>query len=144
MDLCNVTRETIGARLHTANYPRIRPDLLHIINLYIFKQRNRVDQANYWFISGLMFGKVMQKPHFRKLLEKVMYQQLIGPNYVSNMNILHPLQQGYQTWLTVLHSDQASQVIDNNEYSIGVFLDLLNAFDTVDHNIFFKSLKAMI
>ena len=28
-----------------------------------------------------------------------------------------------------------SQAIDNNEYTLGVFLDLAQAFDTVNHEI---------
>ena len=33
------------------------------------------------------------------------------------------------------------QAIDNNEYTIGVFLDLAKAFDTVNHEILLTKLK---
>src|SRR6218665_1366046 len=37
--------------------------------------------------------------------------------------------------------DKLSQAIDNNDYSIGLFLDLSKAFDSVDHNILLKKLE---
>ena len=33
------------------------------------------------------------------------------------------------------------QAIDNNEYTIGVFLDLAKAFDTVNHKILLEKLE---
>jgi len=35
-------------------------------------------------------------------------------------------------------TDKISEAIDNNYFSIGVFIDLSKAFDTLDHNILFK------
>ena len=40
--------------------------------------------------------------------------------------------------LTML--DQISQEIDNNKYSIELFLDLSKAFDTIDHHILLQKL----
>jgi len=34
-------------------------------------------------------------------------------------------------------TDKISKAIDNNYFSIGVFIDLSKAFDTLDHNILF-------
>ena len=37
--------------------------------------------------------------------------------------------------------DKISQSIDNREVSIGIFIDLAKAFDTVNHNILFRKLE---
>ena len=102
----------------------------------IFKQGNKEDLTNYRPISIL--------PYFSKLLEKVMYQRLY--NYISKTNILHPLQHGFRpghsTSMPLINiQDKITQAIDKNEYSIGIFLDLSKAFDTVDHNILIKKLE---
>ena len=44
----------------------------------------------------------------------------------------------YMALLTML--DQISQEIDNKMYSIGLFLNLSKAFDTIDHHILLQKL----
>ena len=102
----------------------------------IFKQGTTTDPTNYRPISVL--------PYFAKLLEKVMYQRL--NNYVTKMNFLYPHQHGFRsghsTSMSVIDiQDKISLAIDKNEYSIGIFLDLSKAFDTVDHSIRLKKLE---
>jgi hypothetical protein len=102
----------------------------------IFKQGNKEDLANYRPISIL--------PYFSKLLEKVMYQRL--NEFVTKKNILFPDQHGFRsghsTALPLINIyDKITHAIDQNEYSIGIFLDLAKAFDTVDHNILLSKLE---
>src|SRR5688572_32266047 len=53
----------------------------------------------------------------------------------------HGFQAGHSTAMSVLNIlDKISQAIENNEYSIGIFLDLSKAFDSVDHKILLKKL----
>jgi len=44
----------------------------------------------------------------------------------------------YSTAIAVLELvDTISYVIDNNYYSLGVFIDFFKVFDKLDHNIFY-------
>ena len=55
-------------------------------------------------------------------------------------NFLHPLQHGFQTEHSTVMAlmtlqDKITEVIDKNEFSLGIFIDLAKVFDTVDHKI---------
>src|ERR1043165_3670649 len=72
-----------------------------------------------------------------------MYERL--SSFIRKNNIIHPSQHGFQaghsTFMALLEMEEmVSKAIDNNEYSIGVFLDLAKAFDTVNHDILLKKL----
>ena len=101
----------------------------------IFKKGEKESLANYRPISVL--------PYFAKFLEKVMYDRL--SSYVSKAKLIHPsqygFQQGHSTFMALLDMEEKiSKAIDNNEHSIGIFIDLAKAFDTVDHSILLKKM----
>ena len=78
---------------------------------------------------------------FSKILERLMYNRLY--KHLSNSKILYPKQFGFQKSHSTDHAllqlvDQIYESFERNEYTIGVFIDLSKAFDTVDHNILLK------
>src|SRR5688572_3294916 len=65
---------------------------------------------------------------------------------INNMHILYPFQHGFRpghsTEMSLINmQDLISKAIDTNKYSIGIFLDLAKAFDTVDHKILLDKLE---
>ena len=73
-----------------------------------------------------------------KVLERVMYSRLI--EYLETFRILSDNQFGFRKWhssymalMQLMH--QLIKSLEKGETVIGVFLDFLKAFDTVDHDI---------
>ena len=65
--------------------------------------------------------------------------------YIEKYSILSDQQYGFQkgrlTSLALIELyEKVSSAIDNKKITIGLFLDLSKAFDTVDHNILFSKL----
>ena len=63
-----------------------------------------------------------------------------------NSSLLHENKFGFQinnsTELAILQfARKIAQNFDNGKFTLGVFLDLSKAFDTVDHQILLKNLK---
>ena len=103
------------------------PDQLKVAKvLPIFKADDNKKLSNYRPISIL--------PIFSKILERVVYVRLI--KYLTKHNILSDNQFGFRknhsTFMAVLDLiDNLSNSIDKKEFSVGVFIDLSKAFDTV-------------
>ena len=81
---------------------------------------------------------------FSKLLEKLMHKRLI--NYVEKHRILSEHQFGFRKNRSTEHAileltDKISKAIDEGKYTVGIFLDLSKAFDTVNHEILIKKLQ---
>ena len=102
----------------------------------LFKSGDQDLYANYRPVSVL--------PFFSKFLEKVVYKRLY--NFLIKYDILFDNQYGFRknhsTALALLHLyDTLANAIDNKEYTMGVFIDLSEAFDTVNHEILSAKLQ---
>ena len=73
-----------------------------------------------------------------------MYKRL--NNFVEKNNILSEHQYGFRknrsTELAIIEFiDKITKAIDKGQYTIGIFLDLSKAFDTINHSILIKKLE---
>ena len=114
----------------------IFPDALKIARVCpIYKSGDKATVSNYRPISVL--------PCFSKIFETLVYKRL--ENYLVRHEILCSNQYGFRkgrsTSLAILDMvDKISNAIDNKDYSIGVFVDLSKAFDTLNHKILLNKL----
>jgi exonuclease III len=101
----------------------------------IFKADNKQCVSNYRPISVL--------PFFSKILEKIMYNRLTS--FLTEYNILTDKQFGFReqhsTCMALLSLiDKITNELDTHNFSLGIFIDLSKAFDTLDHNILLNKL----
>ena len=101
----------------------------------VYKSGPKSDVANYRPISVLS--------PFSKIFEKYIYKQLIG--YFESNHILIKEQSGFRSNFTTDIStgkllDLIVKDINKQHYDISLFIDFLNAFDLVNHNILLRKL----
>ena len=70
-----------------------------------------------------------------------MYNRLL--EYINKNNILFQNQYGFRekhsTFMALLKRiDDISHEVNNKIYSIGIFIDLSKAFDTIDHSLLIR------
>ena len=79
-----------------------------------------------------------------KLIEKLMYNRLYS--FLSKFSCIYDLQFGFRTNHSTVHAlinltEDIRSSLDNNNFAVGVFVDLQKAFDTVDHKILLSKLE---
>ena len=110
------------------------PDTMKIAEVVpLYKGKNPCEECNYRPISLLTT--------MSKILEKVMYTRVYG--FLNNTGQIYNSQYGFRTKHSCDHavSEVISEILKNskkNKYTIGLFLDLSKAFDTLDHQIVLK------
>ena len=112
------------------------PDSMKLARVIpLFKSGNTKEFSNYRPISLLL--------QFSKILEKMYHSRLMA--FIDSNQILYKSQYGFRkqmsTSLAIIELvEEITNSFDNHEATVGVFIDLKKAFDTVDHSILVEKL----
>ena len=113
------------------------PDQMKVAKVIpIFKGNDKQIFTNYRPISLL--------PQFSKILEKLFNVRL--DNFIERHSILSNSQYGFRpnmsTSLALLElTEEITSALDKKKSTIGVFIDLKKAFDTIDHTLLLEKLR---
>ena len=134
-------------------FGEINEPLKHLFNLSlengIFPEKMKIAKVIPLFKNGdpkniTKYRPISVLPCFSKVLERIMYNRLY--KYFCEEKLLYSKQFGFQKGHSTDHAivhlvDQIYESFENDNYTLGVFIYLSKAFDTIDHSILLKKQK---
>lgn len=146
-DYDDVSMRTVKKLIYSIKLP-----LAHVFNLSlangIFPDKMKIAKVVPVYKAGdaknvTNYRPVSLLPQFSKLLERIYYNRLLS--FLDKHHVFSDNQFGFRQKLSTEHAvidlvEAVTDALDRGEHSIGVFIDLKKAFDTVDHSILIDKL----
>ena len=108
----------------------IFPDILKIGRITpIYKNKGSKQNFNNWRPISIL-------PIFGKIFEKIIYKRLYS--FLTSQNVIYSKQFGFRKGHSTSHAlnhsvNYLTEAVASRKHTIGIFIDLSKAFDTIDH-----------